>query len=59
MARHDGEGLVVLPGPPHLSRWRGILSTLYFENLRDGVEDFEYYVLLRALVRSARANGLD
>jgi hypothetical protein len=55
MARHDGEGLVVLPGPPHLSRWRGILSTLYF----DGVEDFEYYVLLRALVRSARANGLD
>ena len=44
-ASHDGEGLVVLPGPP-MSRYRGILSTLHFENLRDALEDFD---LLRPL----------
>merc|ERR1711964_619425 len=56
---HDGEGLVILPGPPTLSRYRGILSTLHFENLRDGLEDYECYVLLGRLLAAANARSID
>ena len=54
---HDGEGTSVLPGPPH-SRYKGILSTLQLENVRDGLEDYECYALLQRLVVTARARGL-
>jgi hypothetical protein len=54
---HDGEGTSVLPGPPH-SRYKGILSTLQLENVRDGLEDWECYALLQGLVAEARARGL-
>ena len=39
----DGEGMVILPGP------RGPLSTLHFEAITAGLEDYELYVLLKQL----------
>eukprot|EP01045_Picozoa_sp_COSAG04_P042536 COSAG04_NODE_13486_length_604_cov_0.976238_1_plen_200_part_01 len=57
-AGHDGEGLVLVPGPP-ISRYRGILTTLHVENLRDGLEDYECLVLLRSLLEQAKGYGLE
>ncbi|NSW58084.1 MAG: DUF4091 domain-containing protein [Armatimonadetes bacterium] len=41
-----GEGLLVYPGPD------GPLSSVRLENVRDGLEDFEYYTLLRQRVQA-------
>lgn len=49
----DGDGELFCPGPD------GALTTLQFENLRDGIEDFEYYWVLRDLVEKARERGID
>lgn len=49
----DGDGELICPGPD------GPLSTLQFENIRDGIEDYEYYWLLRERVEQARERGLD
>ena len=49
----DGDGELICPGP------RGALSTVQFENLRDGIEDYEYWWLLRDRLRQAKAAGRD
>ena len=52
-ASYDGEAMLILPGP------EGMLSTLHFDSLRDGLEDFEYYHLLSELVQAAEKKGVD
>lgn len=52
-ASYDGEALLIVPGP------NGMLSTLHFEGIRDGLEDYEYYTLLSQLVANATARGID
>ena len=49
---HDGEGMIILPGP------HGVMCTLAFEAVRDGVEDYECYALLSRLLSQAQASGL-
>ena len=49
----DGDGLLILPGPT------GPLSTLQFENIRDGLEDYEYYWVLQDRVERVRKAGVD
>ena len=49
----DGDGELICPGP------KGALSTVQFENLRDGIEDYEYWWLLRDRLRQAKAAGRD
>jgi len=49
----DGDGELICPGP------NGALSTLQFENIRDGIEDYEYYWVLQDLISRAREAGLD
>lgn len=48
----DGDGELICPGP------NGPLSTLQFENLRDGIEDFEYYWVLADLLKRASDAGI-
>ena len=50
---YDGMGQLIIPGPT------GALSTLHFENIRDGLEDHGYLALLRQLVQKAQAAGVD
>ena len=40
-----------VPGP------EGALSTIHFENYRDGLEDHAYLVMLRGLVAEAKSEG--
>ncbi|MGI5818715.1 MAG: glycoside hydrolase domain-containing protein [Armatimonadota bacterium] len=40
----NGDGSLLCPGP------EGPLATIRLENIRDGLEDYEYYVLLRRLL---------
>ncbi len=40
----NGDGSLICPGPD------GPLATIRLENVRDGMEDYEYYVLLRRLL---------
>jgi len=47
----DGDGELICPGP------NGPLSTLQFENIRDGIEDYEYYWVLQNLVSKVQATG--
>ncbi|MDH7570912.1 MAG: DUF6067 family protein, partial [Armatimonadota bacterium] len=49
----DGDGELICPGP------NGPMSTPQFEGIRDGLEDYEYYWLLRDRVDAARKKGLD
>ena len=42
---NNGDGSVMVAGP------NGPLATLRLENIRDGIEDYEYYVLLRELAK--------
>ncbi len=44
----DGDGQIICAGPD------GPLSTIRLENIRDGLEDYEYWWLLRDLVARAR-----
>lgn len=45
-AAHNGDGQLIYPGPSRLP-----LSSIRLENLRDGIEDYEYFWLLRDAVR--------
>lgn len=47
----DGMGEVILPGPA------GALSTIHFENIRDGLEDHLLLSMLRQLVADAKSRG--
>ena len=48
---YNGDGSLICPGPD------GPLATVRLENVRDGIEDFEYYRLLRDLLtRAGRPN---
>ena len=48
-ASYDGEAMLILPCS------KGILcSTLHFDSLRDGLEDYEFYVTLSQLVQAAK-----
>ena len=49
----DGEGLLMIPSP------KGVLSTLQLENIRDGLEDVEWYAVLSQLLADASARGID
>lgn len=42
---HNGDGQLIYPGPDRLP-----LSSIRLENLRDGIEDYEYFWLLRDAV---------
>jgi len=48
----DGDGQVICGGPD------GPLSTVRLENIRDGIEDYEYYWLLDSLVEQAQGKTL-
>lgn len=50
--RPDGDGELICPGP------EGPLSTVVFEGIRDGLEDYEYYWLLHDLVAQAQKQGV-
>ena len=43
----DGEGQLAIPGP------KGALPTLHLENVRDGFEDYELYILARRAAEAA------
>ena len=46
---HNGDGQLIYPGPD-----RSPLSSIRLENLRDGIEDYEYFWLLRGAVARLR-----
>lgn len=48
----NGDGSIICPGPD------GPLTTIRFENFRDGIEDYEYYVLLEKAIAAARERGV-
>ena len=48
----DGDGELICPGP------NGPLSTLQFENIRDGIEDYEYWWVLKDRLAQARERGV-
>eukprot|EP01052_Picozoa_sp_SAG31_P037928 SAG31_NODE_4977_length_2823_cov_1.691997_2_plen_586_part_00 len=50
---NDGMGELIVPGPS------GALSTIHFENIRDGLEDYEMLLMLKRLVREKQAQGYD
>lgn len=45
----NGDGSILCPGP------KGPLSTIRFENIRDGLEDYEYFYMLRNLYEKAKS----
>jgi len=47
----DGDGMIICAGPD------GPLTTVRFENIRDGLEDYEYWWVLRDLVTRCEAEG--
>ena len=50
---HNGDGQLIYPGPD-----RKPLASIRLENLRDGIEDYEYFWLLRdAVARLKKAGG--
>ncbi len=53
----NGDGFLLYPGAP--IGHRGPVSSLRFEQAREGVEDYEYLYLLRALVAEAKSAGRD
>ena len=53
----DGEGQLAVPGPPN-SKWPGVLTTQQLLQVRDGLEDYELYVLMDKLQSEARARGV-
>lgn len=49
MFRSNGDGMLVYPGPD------GVLPCLRLKEIRDGVDDYEYLVLLDAAAKKVRA----
>ena len=52
MFRSNGDGMLVYPGPD------GVLPCLRLKEIRDGVDDYEYLVLLDAATKNVRAGTL-
>ena len=52
---YDGQAQIVAPGPTR-SQYKGFMSTLQLEGIRDGIEDLELYKLLQRLVDTVEAN---
>ena len=48
----NGDGSLYAPGE------KGPLTTIRFENIRDGLEDYEYYRLLEKAITAGRARGI-
>lgn len=53
----NGDGFLVYPGKP--IGYLGIVSSIRLEQAREGVEDYEYWSLLRARIAAARQAGKD
>ncbi len=53
----NGDGFLLYPG--NLVGHDGLISSLRFEQAREGVEDYEYLYLLRQLIGKAKAAGED
>ncbi|MCS6858866.1 MAG: DUF6067 family protein [Abditibacteriales bacterium] len=53
----NGDGYLVYPGGP--VGYNGIVSSVRLEQVREGVEDYEYLYLLRSLIAQAKAAGRD
>jgi hypothetical protein len=53
----NGDGFLLYPGEP--IGHKGPVSSVRFEQAREGVEDFEYLYLLRDLIAKAKAAGRD
>jgi hypothetical protein len=51
----NGDGFLLYPGDP--IGYDGIVSTVRFEQAREGIEDYEYLYLLRSLVTKAKATA--
>ena len=49
----NGDGYLMYPGPNVTP-----LSSIRLENLRDGIEDYEYFYMLKQLVESAKKRGI-
>jgi hypothetical protein len=50
---HHGDGQLIYPGPDSIP-----LSSVRLENLRDGIEDYEYFWLLREAVTGLERSGV-
>ncbi|MFA5857520.1 MAG: glycoside hydrolase domain-containing protein [Elusimicrobiota bacterium] len=48
----NGDGFLLYPGPGEKA-----LSTLRFECLRDGIQDYEYFVILQKKINELKKNG--
>lgn len=53
----NGDGFLIYPGAP--IGHTGPVSTVRFEQAREGVEDYEYLYLLRERIAQAKATGKD
>ena len=51
----NGDGYLIYPGQP--IGYDGPVSSIRLEQAREGVEDYEYFVLLQNLVSDAKARG--
>lgn len=53
----NGDGFLLYPGAP--LGYSGVVSSIRCEQAREGVEDYEYLVLLRQRIAQAKAAGKD
>jgi hypothetical protein len=53
----NGDGFLLYPGKP--VGHEGAMSSVRFEQAREGVEDYEYLYLLQQLIGKAKADGKD
>lgn len=53
----NGDGYLIYPGEP--VGYGGLVSSIRLEQAREGVEDYEYLVLLRNGIAKAKAQGMD
>jgi hypothetical protein len=53
----NGDGFLLYPGKP--IGYDGVVSSIRFEQAREGVEDYEYLYLLRRLIHEAKSAGRD
>ena len=49
----NGEGHLIYPGPAEADGFNPMLGSVRLENLRDGIEDYEYYILASKVDRAA------
>ncbi|ASV75097.1 hypothetical protein THTE_2495 [Thermogutta terrifontis] len=53
----NGDGYLIYPGQP--IGYDGLVSSIRLEQAREGVEDYEYFVLLSQLIDQAKTRGRD